>query len=62
MVYTYLDADDVIGLPKLDDPEMGGVGPSWFLVLYHTFLFVWPVAAIGQDEVIFHPSTTNEMV
>jgi hypothetical protein len=26
MVYTYSDADDEIGLPKLDNPEMGGTG------------------------------------
>jgi hypothetical protein len=59
MVCTYSDLDDEIGLPKLDDPETGGVG-GWLSC--HMLPFVRPVTATGQDEVIFHPSTMNEMV
>ena len=57
MVYTYSDADDIIGLPKLDDPERGGVG-GWLSC--RILPCIRPVCVIGQDEVIFHPSTMNE--
>jgi hypothetical protein len=59
MVYTYSEANDEIGVPKLDDAETGGVGgwlSCWMLPCIH------PVTSIGQDEVIFHPSTMNEIV
>jgi hypothetical protein len=52
MVYTSLDSNDKIGLPKLDDPEMGGVG-GW--LLFRMFPCVRLVIAIRQDKVIFIP-------
>jgi hypothetical protein len=57
MVYSYSDFDDEIGLPKLDCEETGGVG-GWLSC--RILPCVRPVTAIGQDEVIFHPSTLNE--
>jgi hypothetical protein len=59
MVYTYSDSDDEIGLPKLDDPETGGIR-GWLSC--RMLPCVWPATTTGQDEVIFHPSTMNEMV
>jgi hypothetical protein len=58
-LYSYSDLDDEMGLPKLDSEATGGLG-GWLSC--RIFPCVRPVAAIGQDEVIFHPSTMNEMV
>jgi hypothetical protein len=59
VLYSYSAADDELGLPKLDDQEPGGLR-GWLSC--RMLPCVQPVTAIGQDEVIFHPSTMNEIV